>query len=96
MPIIISTFYRPDDDRYTALLALLLVSAIAFSPILQSLFSGLVSKFLGRISFPLYLIHMIVICSWSSYIFLYLTAYGYGHQTIANFILVTTVILSIF
>ncbi len=94
--IILSTFYKSENDRYTALLAFTLVLSITFSPILQNFFSNSVSKFLGRISFPLYLMHMLVICSWSSYLFLHLPHYGYEHQTVANIILVTTMILSIF
>lgn len=96
VPIILSTFYKSDNSRYNALLAFIIVLSVTFSPILQKFFSNPVSKFLGRISFPLYLIHMLVICSWSSYLFIHLPHYGYEHQTVANIILVTTMILSIF
>jgi peptidoglycan/LPS O-acetylase OafA/YrhL len=95
IPVIISTFYRPENDKYTALLAFIMVVSITFSPLLKSFFSNCLSRFLGRISFPLYLIHMIVISSWSSYLFLYLPDYGYEHQDVANIIVVTTLILSI-
>jgi peptidoglycan/LPS O-acetylase OafA/YrhL len=95
VPIIISTFYRPENDRYTALLAFIVVLSVTFSSLLKGFFSNSVSKFLGQISFPLYLVHMIVICSWSSYLFLHLPLYGYNHQNTVNIILVTTMILSI-
>ncbi len=96
VPIVISTFYRPEDDKYTALLAFILVSSVTFSPLLKNFFSNSLSRFLGRISFPLYLIHMIVVSSWSSYLFLNLPHYGYEHQVVSNIILATTLILSIF
>jgi peptidoglycan/LPS O-acetylase OafA/YrhL len=96
IPVIISTFYRPENDRYTALLAFILVLSVTFSTILKSFFSNSISRFLGKISFPLYLIHMIVISSWSSYLLFCLPLYGYEHQVVANFILATTMILSIF
>ncbi|MDD1608682.1 MAG: acyltransferase [Methylococcaceae bacterium] len=96
VPIIISTFYRPKDDKYIVLLAFIVVLSITFSPLLKDFFSNALSKFLGRISFPLYLIHMIVISSWSSYLFLHLPLYGYEHQVIANITLATTIVLSIF
>lgn len=95
VPIIISTFYRPDNDRYTALLAFLVVLSVTFSSVLKSFFSNSLSKFLGKISFPIYLMHMIVISSWSSYLFLRLPLYGYNHQTMINIILATTMTLSI-
>jgi peptidoglycan/LPS O-acetylase OafA/YrhL len=96
VPVIISTFYRPESDRYTALLAFILVLSVTFSPVLKNFFSNSISRFLGKISFPLYLIHMIVISSWSSYLFLHLPLYGYEHQVVANIIVATTLILSIF
>jgi peptidoglycan/LPS O-acetylase OafA/YrhL len=96
VPVIISTFYRPENDKYTALLAFILVLSVTFSPLLKSFFSNSLSRFLGKISFPLYLIHMIVVSSWSSYLFLHLPLYGYEHQVVANIILATTMLLSIF
>jgi peptidoglycan/LPS O-acetylase OafA/YrhL len=52
---------------YTAC-SLLAVSAISLAPSPPYL-TGRVSSFLGRISFPLYLIHFLVLCSLGSFIF---------------------------
>jgi peptidoglycan/LPS O-acetylase OafA/YrhL len=95
IPVIITTFYRPENDKYTALLAFIIVLSVTFSPILKNFFSNSISKFLGRISFPLYLVHMIVLSSLSSYLFLHLPDYGYEHQVVVNIVLATTIILSI-
>ena len=94
-PIVISTFFRPDEDIYTALLAFTLVLSVTFSPIIQKLFEHPISKFLGKISFPLYLVHIIIICSLSSYLFLNLPPFGFEHQQMANIILLTTISVSI-
>jgi len=96
IPITVSTYFKIHDDRITALLAFVLVFSVTFSSLLQSFFSNSVSKFLGKISFPLYLVHMLVVCSWSSYLFLTLPQYGYPHQVIANSIVFSSVVLSLF
>jgi peptidoglycan/LPS O-acetylase OafA/YrhL len=45
------------------------VAAICFSPDLGRLLSGRVAAFLGRISFPLYLVHILVLTSLGSYLY---------------------------
>jgi peptidoglycan/LPS O-acetylase OafA/YrhL len=100
--IIIVTFSKAltndisvSSDRHTALLAFIFVAAATFSPLSKKLFSYSISRFLGRISFPIYLIHMPVISSLSSYLLLYLSSLGYEHQTVANIIVAATIIFSI-
>lgn len=95
VPVICSTFYRTGHHFYIALLASLLVLSVTFSGVLKHFFSNKVSRFLGRISFPLYLIHLPLICSFSSYLFLYLPAHGYSNQATANIIVATTVPLGL-
>jgi peptidoglycan/LPS O-acetylase OafA/YrhL len=95
IPVICSTFFRTGHHFYIALLASLLVLSVTFSKPLKQFFSNNVSRFLGKISFPLYLIHLPLICSFSSYLFLYLPAHGYGHQATANIIVATTVPLGL-
>lgn len=95
IPVICSTFFRTGHHFYIALLASLLVLSVTFSGVLKRFFSNKVSRFLGRISFPLYLIHLPLICSFSSYLFLYLPAHGYGNQATANIIVATTVPLGL-
>ena len=95
IPVICSTFFRTGHHFYIALLASLLVFSVTFSKPLKQFFSNNVSRFLGKISFPLYLIHLPLICSFSSYLFLYLPAHGYGNQATANIIVLTTVPLGL-
>jgi peptidoglycan/LPS O-acetylase OafA/YrhL len=95
IPVICSTFYRTGHHFYIALLASLLVLSVTFSKPLRYFFSNKVSRFLGKISFPLYLIHLPLICSFSSYLFLYLPAHGYGNQATANIIVAITVPLGL-
>jgi peptidoglycan/LPS O-acetylase OafA/YrhL len=95
IPIICSTFYRTDNRMYLALLATLMVAAVSFSGMLKHFFSNKVSLFLGKISFPLYLIHLPLVCSFSSYLFLTLPTYGFSHQATSNIIVATTLPLGI-
>jgi peptidoglycan/LPS O-acetylase OafA/YrhL len=71
---LIMTFNRPGPHGLgtLAFLATALVFAVAFSRYLRGFFSNRLSAFLGRVSFPLYLCHIFVICSWSSYLFVWL------------------------
>jgi peptidoglycan/LPS O-acetylase OafA/YrhL len=50
------------------IIAMLIVLWTAASPLLQRLFSARISVFLGDISFPLYLVHMPIICSAMSWL----------------------------
>jgi peptidoglycan/LPS O-acetylase OafA/YrhL len=95
VPVICSTFYRTGHHFYIALLASLLVLSVTFSSVLKRFFSNKVSRFLGQISFPLYLIHLPLICSFSSYLFLHLPTHGYSNQATANIIVATTVPLGL-
>jgi len=57
---------------YEALGGLLLIGSVAFSPRLQRIFDNRVLSFLGKISFGLYLIHLCLICSLASGLYLLL------------------------
>ncbi len=57
--------------QYHILGAVFIMLALLNSKNLQAFFSKAPFIFLGRISFSLYLIHLIFICSFSSYIFIY-------------------------
>jgi peptidoglycan/LPS O-acetylase OafA/YrhL len=57
-----------DNERYWHMIgATLLVGAVLHWPLLQSPFGGAFGRFLGRISFVLYLIHIPVICGFTSW-----------------------------
>jgi peptidoglycan/LPS O-acetylase OafA/YrhL len=51
-----------------AISAFFLIGLILIMPILKAFFSCGVSKFLGKISFPLYIVHFPIICSFTSYL----------------------------
>jgi len=63
------TFFKPANDYILGFSGMFLVGAVSFSPHLKGFFSSRLSVFLGTISFPLYLIHILVICSFSSWLF---------------------------
>jgi len=82
-------------DIVTCLIATAIVASVSFSSALRGFFSNNLSRFLGRISFPLYLIQIIVICSWSSYLFLKIPMLGISNLLAAMLNLVTTVSLCV-
>ncbi len=92
---LISTFYRPDNDKITCLMAVVVILSVSQSDLLRAFFSNPVSRFLGKISFPLYLIQLIVICSISSYLFITLPQHGISGLTASNIIVVITLIISL-
>lgn len=96
-PIYFSIF-KPEicNSWETALIATITVFSVCFSPILNQAFSSKISKFFGKISFPLYLIQMSVICSLFSYFIIHFLSLPYNHLLISTLILFLTIALSIF
>jgi peptidoglycan/LPS O-acetylase OafA/YrhL len=82
-------------DRVACLVASFVVALVSFSRALRSFFSSTALKFLGRISFSLYLVQIPVICSWSCYWFIKLPKTGVAHTTGIVFILLTTVVIAL-
>lgn len=66
---------------YESACALLLITTTAFCPALQWAFSCRPFVFLGKISFTLYLLHLIAICSLACYVYLKLQGkFGISHN----------------
>jgi len=63
---VLTTLAR-QSDKLTSVLAALLVLSVSYSGVLKGFFESKASHFLGKISFPLYLLQIPIICSWSSY-----------------------------
>lgn len=70
---LVITFARPPGFGSLATLATVLVIAVSNSRYLKAFFSNRLSSFLGKISFPLYLCHIFIICSWSAFLFEWLS-----------------------
>lgn len=69
---------------YEAAAGALLLAAVAFSPALQRPLRSRPLLFLGKISFALYLVHLVVICSLASGLYLLLRqGYGLRHSPAA-------------
>lgn len=62
--------------------------------VFQSL-NGQLFKILGKLSFPLYLVHILVICSISSYLYLKMISMGYEIQLILLIVFAATVVISV-
>ncbi len=83
------------DPNIMALVAALLVTAVAQSRTLRAFFERRLSNFLGHISFPLYLVHMSVIVSYSSFLLITLPEHGVSRQATVNYMVLTTLPLCI-
>ncbi|MFM0597992.1 acyltransferase family protein [Paraburkholderia dilworthii] len=87
-----STFGRGwyDDPRALAFAAFVFVIAVMHVERAQRFFLNRVSQALGKISFPLYLTHMILICSLSSYLYVHWLATGMSKQAASNLMVAST------
>ena len=92
--IAVITWIPHDDNALRLILAVILVTTVTFHPWLSACFQHPISLYLGRISFPLYLVHILVICSWSSYGYLHLPTYGLGHAWVIAIIVSSTILIS--
>ena len=95
VPVVCSTWFRTDSEPLMVLQATAMVFAVSFSPSLRRFFSSRVSEFLGSLSFPLYLVHFAVICSFTSYLYLWLHHQPLSNLTISNITLVSSVAVSL-
>lgn len=100
-----SGWYEPSLEKLRIVVftagATSLMLAILMSPFLQKLLSSRPSRFMGRISFSLYLTHFLVLGCYSSYLFIttHLAGWPYGPAIAFNFIsglLITLVVADLF
>ena len=74
--------------------AMLLFAALLLSPAAQSFLTRPLFAFLGRISYALYAIHYVFLCSFSSWLFLQLqNSLGY-HQSVMLTVLISLLLLA--
>jgi peptidoglycan/LPS O-acetylase OafA/YrhL len=92
---VLATLTPFKGDRASCILACAVILSVSYSESLKAIFSIKLSRFFGRVSFPLYLIQIPVICSWSSYWYMKLPSLGFSNtqSTIIN--LLTTVAVCI-
>ncbi|MDR1363821.1 MAG: hypothetical protein LBJ35_07230, partial [Spirochaetaceae bacterium] len=63
-------------DLLYSIAAFLLIAFLLTSPLAQRVFSAKFFRFLGKISFPLYIIHVPVLCSFSSFLIVHTNGVG--------------------
>jgi peptidoglycan/LPS O-acetylase OafA/YrhL len=80
----------PRDPRFLSILAAMSVLSVAFCVQVRRFFEFPLSRLLGHISFPLYLTHMFVILSFTSWLFLSFEAHGLGKQAASNYVVILT------
>ncbi|WP_233272688.1 acyltransferase family protein [Paraburkholderia acidisoli] len=81
----------PRDARFLSMLAAFSVLSVSFCAPARRVFEWPISRSLGHISFPLYLTHMFVLLSFTSWFFLTLESHGLGKQAAANYVVMATV-----
>lgn len=89
-----SAFVR-GDDRITLLIAIAIVFSVCFSRGLKVFFSNRLSAFLGKISFPLYLVQILVLCSWSAYLCIHLPTLGWSQAQTSYFVILSSLIVCV-
>lgn len=89
----LDTLHRPVSKQGQALEAIALVLIVSYSSILERFFSNRVSRWLGKISFSVYLIQVIVMCSWSAYLRVWLPGYGLSAVQVAVVNAISTLLL---
>jgi peptidoglycan/LPS O-acetylase OafA/YrhL len=88
--------YDDYTNRVMSIMAIYLLFAILLSQKMQKIFTMSLSKFLGKISFALYLVQFPVIMSYTSYLILFFNEkYSYISFAQANFIIFSSVGLSV-
>lgn len=95
VPVACSTWFRTDSEPLMVLQATAIVFAVSFSPWLRRFFSSRISEFLGTLSFPLYLVHFAVICSFTTTLYLWLHERPLSNLTISNITLISSVAVSL-
>ncbi|TLX16804.1 acyltransferase [Rhizobium sp. MHM7A] len=75
---VLVSIFRPKTELYWAAIAILLVLGCTLSVTAKALLSSKIGKVLGKLSFPLYLSHIFVICSLTSFLYLELQKMGFG------------------
>ncbi len=68
----------PRSGNLNVLAASVLVFVVLCTPILRTFFQNRLSRYLGSISFPLYLTHFLIICSFSSFVLIKLQRMGFS------------------
>jgi peptidoglycan/LPS O-acetylase OafA/YrhL len=86
--------FHGDNERYWhSIGAVMIMGGLLHSDGLQKIFGSKPARFLGDISFTLYLIHIPILCSLTSWLILWLQGYGrVGGAAITAFVTVAVVI----
>ncbi len=99
LPIVVGvrtafSYEQLNDSIYTLLAAAAVFSSV-FGPAYEKMLSSKVSLFLGKISFPLYLIQIPLICSYSSFVLVRLVRFDISDHDRAAIIVVSSAGLAI-
>jgi len=94
--LFIMNYARPDNGAIVGILAFIIILSIGFSDSLRKIFESKISSFLGQISFKLYLIHIPIICSLTSYFYLHTFIPAINKIVAANVIILATILICIF
>lgn len=89
----VDTLHRPASKQGQAMEAIAMVLIISYSSILERFFSNRFSRWLGKISFSVYLMQVIVMCSWSACLRVWLPHFGLNEIQVAVVNAISTLLL---
>ena len=95
--MIYSSFRSPERSLFLPLVGIsfALVWSVLYSQWLSNFFSNRLSQFLGKISFPLYLIHVPIYCSFSSWLIDYLHGLNLSQLQVYSIVYFSSVSMAI-
>lgn len=95
--MIFSSFRSAERSLFLPLVGMsfVVVWSVLYSQLLSAFFSNRLSRFLGKISFPLYLIHAPIYCTFSSWLVGYLLNLGFSHLQMYSIVYFSSVSLAI-
>lgn len=95
--MIFSSWRSPERSLFLPMVGMSLVAvwSVLYSQRLSAFFSNNLSRFLGKISFPLYLIHAPIYCTFSSWLLTWLHGFGFTPLTTYSIVYVSSVLLAI-
>lgn len=91
--ILILSINTHSSEKRECIMAGILILTISYSNFLKKIFSNKLSLFLGKISFPLYLVQMLVISTWSTSLFIYLDKLSLNKPFLSTITFISSVVI---
>ncbi len=79
-----------ESPMVLSIIAAAILTAVIMNGFLQRMLESRLSRLLGELSYPLYLTHMLVLCSWSSWVYVWLHEQSLSWATISAIVFLSS------